>query len=187
MQRFLLLSAVCVGLISSASFADHLYLFVNTGSGDNFGYISEMNGHPLILSGGSDFFFFGNIGYMPGSTMGGGAGLYLYDSALWINGVATDFSFPSATIFMTSFTLPTTGKDFHVPVDISFFASGIDYLSGQTIDLSGGASGFIDFTYAPDGLYHPGDFVEAPEPASLGMVAIRLVGILGATRRRLRV
>ena len=50
MKRFLWLSTVFVGLLSTTAFADHLYLQVNTGSGDNFAYGTEMNGH-LQLGG----------------------------------------------------------------------------------------------------------------------------------------
>jgi len=87
MKRFLLpLSLLCVTLISSAAFANHIYLFPNDGSGDNFGFIGQMNGHPLFLSGGTPYDFFGTGGYTPGSTFGGGTTLFLDPATVWIDG-----------------------------------------------------------------------------------------------------
>jgi len=187
MRRFLLpLSLLCVTLISSSAFADHIYLIPNVGSGDNFTFIQQINGHRLFLSGGTPFDFFGIGGYSPGSTFGGGAALFLSPAFVWIDGMPTEFSFPDATIFISSFTLPTNGKDFTEFVDIGFSASGINFDTGQTIELGGGASGKISFSFNPEtGLYYPGDFVQAPESGTLGLIGIGIIGILGSARKRL--
>jgi hypothetical protein len=71
MKHFLLvLSLLCVTLISSTAFADHIYLSPNVGFGDNFRFAGRMNGHPLFLFGGTPSYFFGTDGYEPGSTFG---------------------------------------------------------------------------------------------------------------------
>jgi hypothetical protein len=135
------LTLLFIALTSTAALADHLYLSPNTGSGDNFGYSTQINGHPVHLSGGTDPFFFGNFGYPPGLTLGGGE-LFLYDTVIWIGGIPTGFSFPgSGSIGISpTITMPTDGRDFlRVFVDINFFHTGINYDTGQTIDVSGGS------------------------------------------------
>jgi hypothetical protein len=190
MRRFLLpLSLLCVTLISSTAFADHIYLFPNDGSGDNFGFIGQMNGHQLFVGGGTLADFFGDGGYSPGSTFGGGAMLFLDPTTVWIDGTPMEFGFPQtdSTIFISSFTLPTNGKDsFTEFVQVGFSATGISFDTGQTIRVSGVASGTISFYFSPPtGLYFVGNFVQAPEPGTLGLIAMGIIGILGSARRRL--
>lgn len=168
MRRLLLpLSLLCVTLISSTAFADHIYLTPNNGSGDNFGFVGQMNGHQLFLSGGTPYDFFGIGGYASGSTFGGASTLFLYPTTIWIDGVPMEFGFPqtNSTIFISSFTLPTNDKDFTKFVDISFGATGINFDTGQTIGVGGGAIGkslflsiqkldcdlrFVDMFYPPN-------------------------------------
>jgi hypothetical protein len=189
MRRFLLpLSLLCVTLISSTAFADHIYLFPNDGSGDNFGFVGRMNGHQLFLSGGTTYSFFGNGGYSPGSTFGGGDTLFLYPTTVWIDGTPMEFGFPQtdSTIFISSFTLPTNGKDFTKFVEVGFSAMGINFDTGQTIGVGGEASGKISFYFSPEtGQYYPGNFVQAPEPGTLGLIGMGIIGILGSARKRL--
>jgi hypothetical protein len=190
MKRSLLpLSLLCVTLISSTAFADHIYLIPNDGSGDNFGFIGRMNGHQLSLSGGTPADFFGTGGYAPGSTFGGGATLFLDPAVVWIDGMPLEFGFPQtdSAIFISSFNLPTNGKDFTKFVQIGFSAMGISFDTGQTIQVGGRARGQIPFDFEPNtGLYYPGAFVQAPEPGTLGLIGIGIIGILGAARRRLK-
>lgn len=86
---------------------------------------------------------------------------------------------------MTTFTLPTDGRSFTVPVQISFFATGMNYGTGETVNVGGGASGHISF-YSSNGLYYANNFVQAPEPGTLGFVGTGLIGILASVRKRLR-
>ena len=65
---------------------------------------------------------------------------------------------------MTSFTLPTDGRDFRALVDIAFFATGFNFDTGQTINVSGGSHGSVSFGFS-NGAYYANSFVEAPEPA----------------------
>src|SRR5438477_4430819 len=150
MKRSLLpLSFLLITLTSSTALADHIYLAVNSGFGDNFGFSGQFNGHPLFLSGGVAVDFFGFEPYAPGSTFGGDTTLYLYDSVAWIDGTPMDFFFPAdnSTLFMSSFTLPTDGRAFFsVPVQISFGATGINPDTGQTIEVGGYARGWISFS-----------------------------------------
>src|SRR6476646_1945516 len=154
MGRFLCFSLLFVSLISLPALADGITLFPNNGSGDNFAFRSQMNGHLLLLTGGTDPFFLYGGGYPAGITVGGGGSLFLDSTVIWIDGNPLEFSFDSASIFMTSFTLPTNGRDFIVPVVIGFSASGFNFDTEQRININGGDSGWIAFQFS-NGFYYP--------------------------------
>ena len=193
-MKWILFSArVLLVLQFAAAHADSLYLAVNNGSGDNFGYVGEFNGHQYFLSGGVNPYYFSNIGYAPGSTLGGETELFLYSTTLWVNGVPLDFSFPSpsALLFISTFTLPENADGITIPVSIGFSATGINPDTGQSITLSGSATGSIDF-YLFDGRYYPSNFVQSPpaatvpEPSTLSLVGACLIAIVSATGLRFR-
>jgi hypothetical protein len=177
--------------MSLPALADGIVLFPNSGGGDNFAFFSQMSGHPLTLSGGTDPFFLRADGYPAGTTVGGTGGLFLYSAIIWVDGSPLEFFFDSASIFMTSFTLPTNGRDFIAPVNIGFEASGFNFDTEQRIDLGGGDSGWIGFSYS-NGFYYPGDFVQGPppvmvpEPATLGLVGAGLMSITALAGKRRR-
>ena len=191
MGRFLCFSLLFVSLQSIPALADGITLFPNNGSGDNFAYVSQMNGHPLFVSGGTDPYFFYGGGYPAGATVGGEGGLFLYSTEIWIDGNPLEFFFDSATIFMTSFTLPKNGKDFIVPVSIGFTASGFNFDTEQRINIGGGDSGWIAFQFS-NGFYYPSDFVQGPppvmvpEPATLGLIGTGLTSIAALARKKRR-
>jgi len=189
MKLFLLsLPLLFLTLIPSTAFADHIYLSPNDGSGDNFGFIGYLNGHPLYLNGGTSYSFFGIGGYAPGSVFGGGDTLYLYPTDVWINGELMQVGFPQSmsVIFMSSITLPTNGHSFTVPWQIGFFATGVSFDTGETIQISGQASGKLTFYFSPEsGLYYPGVFLQTPEPATLAFLGTGILGIWAAARKKL--
>jgi hypothetical protein len=194
MKRVLqVFSLLFVTLRSSTAFADHLYLILNNGSGDNFGFIGQMNGHPLSLDGGTDYYFFGDsTTYMPGTTITTGSTLYLYSTTIWVGGTPIEFGFPQSdsTIGINSmnpfFTLPTNGTSVTVGVQINFTALGVDFATGQTVvQVSGHSTGLIPYYFNPiTGLYSPGDFQQTPEPGTLLLVGIGITGILATAQTR---
>jgi len=186
MRRLLFLTLLVGSLTSAPAFADQiLFLSPNTGSGDNFGYLTPS----LRLGGGTDFLFFGDLGYPPGSPVGGGGGLFLSSTVVDIGGTPLEFFFTSGTIFMTSFTLPTNGRDVIIPEDISFSANGFNFDTGQTISVSGGDQGWVGYSFF-NGLYYAGAFVEGPppsvtpEPGTLGLIGTGLISIAAIRRKR---
>lgn len=190
MKRVLLsLLPLVLALMSADAFADHINLIPNDGTGGNFGFIGEMNGHPLALHGGTPVSFFGAEGYAPGSMLGGSAPLFLSSTEIWIGGVPLEFGFPftDSTLFMSSFTLPTDGREFFsVPVNVSFSALGTNLDTGQTIQVGGGAMGQISFSLS-NGLYYANSFAQVPdvpEPGTLGLVGTGLLSMLAFLRKK---
>lgn len=186
---YLSLSLLFLTLTSSTSFADQIFLMPNNGSGDNLGFIGYMNGHQLFLGGGTPYDFFGDGGYAPGSVFGGGATLYLDPAEIWINGAPMEFGFPDDTsfIFGSSITLPTNGSDLTVPWQIGFSAIGVNFGTGQTVQVGGQGIGKLTLYYdSVTNLYYPGSFVQTPEPGTLGLLGTGILGILASARKRLK-
>ena len=89
MKRLLAFTVLVLALTSARAFADELFLFPNSGGGDNFGYITST----LRLGGGTDFLFFGDLGYPGGSAVGGAGGLFLDSTVIDIDGTPQEFFF----------------------------------------------------------------------------------------------
>jgi hypothetical protein len=87
------------------------------------------------------------------------------------------------TLFLTTFTLPTNGKEFTVPVELSISGSGI-LDNGEVFGFGGGKRGKITFDYV-DGFYLPGNFVPAPEPGTIVLMGSGLIGVAALARKRL--
>ncbi len=185
MKRLLAFTVLVVALTSARAFADQLFLFPNSGSGDNFGYLTST----LSLGGGTGFFFFGDLGYPGGSAVGGGGELFLNSTFIDIDGTPQEFFFLPGSISMTNLTLPTNGKDVIVPEDITFSASGFTFDTMQTLNVSGGAKGWIAYGFS-NGLYYASEFHQGPVPAvtpelsTLGLIGTGVVGLAALGRNR---
>ena len=82
---------------------------------------------------------------------------------------------------------PTDGRDvFRVPLVISFSHTGINFETGETIGVGGGAKGSITFYRGADGLYYASRFEQAPEPGTLALIGTGLMGVAAVARKRLR-
>jgi hypothetical protein len=184
MSRLVYLTSLLVALTSAPASADRLVLTPNS-VGDNFAYITPT----LSLFGGTDALFFGNIGYPPGTAVGGIGGLFLNSTVVNVDGTPLEFFFNPGTISMTSLTLPANGKDVIVPENISFSATGFNFDTGQTLNVGGGAQGRIAYSFS-NGLYHPGEFVQGPlptvtpEPGTLTLIGTGLLGLVSIGRKR---
>jgi PEP-CTERM motif-containing protein len=187
MKRSFTLTLGLVVWMSVTAFAGRIYLQPNDGSGDNFAFVGITNRHQLVLSGGTDPYFFSTNGYEPGSTLQLSGALYLYDSSIWFNGSFTDFSFSPGSIDMSKITLPSDGRSsFRAFVNISFSATGVDYVSGQSISVGESSNGWIPFHLGSDGLYYADGFIATPEPGTWSLMGTGFIAILALARKRLR-
>lgn len=75
---------------------------------------------------------------------------------------------------------------FRAFTDIGFGATGINFDTGQTIGVGGGAFGSISFFRGLDGLYYASPFEQVPEPGTLELIGTGLMGIVAVARKRLR-
>ena len=185
MKRFLWLTPILFVVMLGSAFADGITFVPNDGSGDNFGFFQNGAG----FGGGVPYDFF-NIGpYAPGSTLGGQADIFIEGGFIVIDGIGHDLApLGPGTLFLSSLTLPTNGKDFRALVDLSFGATMLIIDTNEPVDVGGGAVGSIKFHFV-DGFYYPDSagFIQAPEPGTLGLMGSGLIGILALVRKRLRV
>ena len=171
MKRFLWIAPILFLLASGSAFATTiLQLYPNDGNGYNFGFLQENKRGQLIkeVRGGTDYDFFNTGGYAPGSTLGGTTELFVAYGYLGSHELSV---LAPATLFLSSFTLPTNGKNVTVPVTLAFsvlvtFGNGVN-----TINVNGRAKGTMSF-YFVDGLYYSdgrGLTTVVPEPGTLGL------------------
>jgi hypothetical protein len=183
-KRFLLLPPLLLVMVLGSASADGIGFVPNDGSGDNFGFFQNGAG----FFGGVPYDFF-NIGpYAPGSVLGGQADIFIEGGFAVIDGIGHDLTPLSlGTLFLSTFTLPTNGKDFRAIVSISASATMLIIDTNEPLDVGGGGVGSIKFHF-DNGFYYPDSagFVQAPEPGTLGLTGSGLIGIFALARRRLK-
>jgi len=185
MKRLLVGTLLLCSLMSASAFANTIIGYVpNDGSGDNFVFATYEVGFFITGGGGTPFDFFNSFGYAPGSTLGGPTDIFFSGGFAKIGPIPSDVTFDVGTLFLSAITLPTNGQGFRAPVRIDFDASGRLDSTGNTFNVSGGASGYIRFDFI-NGAYYPEHFVEAPEPGTLGLIGAGLLGVAARVRNKL--
>lgn len=193
MKRLLWVTPMLFVLMSGGAFADTIiFLTPNDGTGDNFAFLQRGGGVVIGIDGGTPVDFYNFAGYAPGSTFGGETDVFFSGGFAQVGGKSYDIDFGGpGTLFLSSITFPTNGKDFTVRVGLHFSALVIIPDTGQTFDGSGGALGKMSFQFnAFDGLYYPdssGFTTITPEPGTLGLMGTGLIGILALARRKLSI
>ena len=189
LKRFLCLTPIIFVLISATASADsfRILLLPNDGSGDNFIVQKQVAGANILVNGGTPPAFFSTF-YEPGSTIGGTTQVFFSNGTVLIGGTSFDLTFSApGTLFLSSFTLPTNGKDFTVLVQLRFAAQGVVIDTGQNYDLGGNATGLLSFHFE-NGFYFtdPAGFIQTPEAGTLELVGTGLIGLFALARKRLR-
>ena len=201
MKRFLWALPTFLLVISASALADSIIIGLNPndGSGDNFGFIIKSSGLTFGGGGGTPYSSFNDQGYAPGSTFGGDLGVFLNNGNNFAKIGDTSYSddnvlYSGGSLFLSSFTLPTNGKDFTVQVTADFSAFATIIATGQGFGVSGSGIGTMTFLFSPiSGLYYAEPVVfrntpvaVIPEQATFGLVGTGLLSMLPSARRKLR-
>jgi len=198
MKRFLWALPTILLVFSASAFADSIIIGLspNNGSGDNFGFALSQPGFAVGIGGGTPVDFFNDQGYAPGSDFGGTTAVFFSSGSVQIGDNTYDLGFSGpGTLFVSSFTFPTTGKNLSIQVQADFSVSAFFFDAAgqfQTISIGGGAPGTMTFNWNPSlGLFfaNPVVFSTAtvtPEPATFGLMATGLLSMLALARRKLR-
>ncbi|MCU1270045.1 MAG: hypothetical protein JWN74_1339 [Acidobacteriaceae bacterium] len=192
MKRFMLVSPILLLLISVSAFADSVTIILAPGSpeGGNFEFISHQQGISVFLVGTVPESFYSGSLIAPGSTLGGASNVFVDGGLIKINGVSYDnLGLDIGSLFIGSFTFPTNGKDFTIPVHASFSVDEEIVGTGITIHINQTVSGRVKFYFISNvGLYVPSRMVltTVPEPATLGLMGTGLAGILAFARKKLK-
>ena len=190
MKRFLSALPILLIVVSANAFASSttIYLSPNTGSGDNFAFVQG----GTFLNGGIPYVLFNTQqGFAPGSTFGISSDVFFVNAVVTIGNVPYDLAVSGpGTLFVSSFTFPSGGKDFSIRLTASFSVQGAVFVDGQTIqiDIGGSAPGTMLFTWdQSQGMYFGNFtvFTTAPEPGTLGLMGTGLMGLLAFARKRL--
>jgi hypothetical protein len=201
LNRFLWMAPVLFAVMLGSASADSVRIFLHPNIvGDNFSFFASGVGYSVGVSGGVPSDFFGGLfpedGRAPGSEFGGSADIFFCCGFAQFGRNTYDLGFSGpGSLFMTTSTFPTNGKDFvtfQVRIDVSIPGLIVDPNTGETRDfgIGGSANGTISFRLDSNGLYYPADdigFVQAPEPGTLGLMGSGLIGIFALARRRLKV
>ena len=192
MKRFMLASPILLLLISVTAFADSVTIILAPGIPDesNFEFVSHQQGISVFLVGTVPESFYSGSLIAPGSTLGGASEVFVDGGLIKINGVSYDnLGGDIGTLFISSFTFPTNGKDFTIPIQASFSVDEEIVGTGGHIHINGTASGKVTFKFISNvGLYRPSTIVltTVPEPATLGLMGTGLAGIFAFAQKKLK-
>jgi hypothetical protein len=180
MKRLLLFAAPLIVFLSSTCFGDATQLFFgpNYGDGGNFGLLESGPGYYVAVGGGTPWEFYNDFYPIdPGSTMfGGTVDVYMDGGVAVLGGIAHDLDLSVGSLFVSSVTLPTNGKDFTATVQLYFTDFGTTNDTLEPISIAGSQTGTITFYYY-GGYYSGGDFTVAPEPTTFVLLGTGLAGI----------
>ena len=154
MKRFLWALPTFLLVISASAFADSVIIGLNPndGSGDNFGFIIKSSGLTFGGGGGTPYSSFNDQGYAPGSTFGGDLGVFLNNGNNFAQIGDTSYGdenvlYSVGSLFLSTITLPTNGKDFTVLVTADFSAFATIVATGQGFGVSGSGIGTMTFLF----------------------------------------
>jgi hypothetical protein len=186
MKRVVWLAAILLVLLSTSALGDSITISLTPNVlGDNVFYSERGPGFFVNVNAGTPRGYYDSNppGYAPGTTLGGSVDLFFSAGFASVGGYSSELSLLSGTLFLTTFTLPTNGKEFTVPVELSISGSGI-LDNGEVFGFGGGKRGKITFDYA-DGFYLPENFVPTPEPGTIVLMGSGLIGVVALARKRL--